>query len=154
MGNPKMPVDLLVYKGKKHLTKKEIEERKETEVKAKSDKVKAPSYLSSSQKKEFNKISKELKDIGIITNLDVDSLARLVQLQELYLKVMEEIQVLSPLDESFETLLKHQDKLFKNLRSSAKDMGLTIVDRCRIAIPKKDDEKPKSDVEKRFGDRL
>lgn len=154
MGNPKMPVDLLVFKGKKHLTKQEIEERKEAEVKPNVDKIKPPAYLTTAQKKEFNKIAKELQAIGIISNLDVDSLARLIQVQELYLKVMEQVQTLSPLDEEFGLLLKHQDKLFKSVRSAAKDLGLTIVDRCRISVPKPKEEKPKSEADKRFGDRL
>ncbi len=45
MARPRQPVDLLLFKGKKNLTKAEIEERKAQEIKAAKDKVKPPSYL-------------------------------------------------------------------------------------------------------------
>ncbi|MFC8150354.1 hypothetical protein ACFUP3_11670 [Bacillus paralicheniformis] len=45
MARPRQPVDLLLVKGKKNLTKQEIEERRKQEIKAPNDKVKAPSCL-------------------------------------------------------------------------------------------------------------
>lgn len=69
-------------KRQKHLTKAEIEERQRTEVKAAADKVTAPQYLSPTQKRTFKKIVKELRAIDLISNLDVDALARLVIAQE------------------------------------------------------------------------
>ncbi|TWK37671.1 hypothetical protein CHCC20348_4437 [Bacillus paralicheniformis] len=62
MARPRQPVDLLLVKGKKNLTKQEI--------KAPNDKVKAPSCLPRDLKREFKKIADELKNIGIMTNLD------------------------------------------------------------------------------------
>ncbi len=53
MARPRQPTDLLLVKGKKHLTKAEIEDRKSKEVKAPSDKVKAPSYLPADLKKRI-----------------------------------------------------------------------------------------------------
>lgn len=70
MAGARQPVDLLLVKGKKNLTKQEIEERRKQEIKAPSDKVKAPSYLPKDLKREFKKIADELKNIGIMTNLD------------------------------------------------------------------------------------
>ncbi|MCY8385807.1 phage terminase small subunit P27 family, partial [Bacillus haynesii] len=55
MARPRQPVDLLLVKGKKNLTKQEIEERRKQEIKAPSDKVKAPSYLPKDLKREFKK---------------------------------------------------------------------------------------------------
>ena len=42
MAGQKQPIDLVVMKGKKHLTKAEIEARKNSEVTAPNDKVKPP----------------------------------------------------------------------------------------------------------------
>ena len=56
MARPREPINLLEAKARKHLTKAEIEERKKSEVKAPSDKIKVPSYLTSDLKREFNKI--------------------------------------------------------------------------------------------------
>ena len=45
MAGQRQPVELLLAKGKKHLTKAEIEERQSKEVKASNDNIKPPSYL-------------------------------------------------------------------------------------------------------------
>lgn len=153
MARPRQPIDLLVYKGKKNLTKKEIEERKAQEVKAPNDKVKAPTYLPKELKREFKKIADQLIEIGIMTNLDVDALARFLIAKKLYLdltqKLLENSNLL--LDKN---LVGTQDKLFKQCRAAASDLGLTISSRCKLVIPKKEEEKPKSKEERLFGDRL
>lgn len=154
MAGQRQPIELLLIKGKKHLTKAEIEERKSREIRAPSDKVKAPPYLDKDAKKEFNKIAKELLDIGIMTNLDVDALARFVLAQRMYLDVTNELLSMHPRDPEYADLLQAQDKLFKQCRQSAGDLGLTISSRCRLVLPKKEDPKPKTEEEKLFGERL
>jgi P27 family predicted phage terminase small subunit len=177
MGRAKQPVNLLVLKGNKNLTKKEIKERQEQEVKAPSDKVKPPSYLSTKLKKEFKKIACELVEIGIMTNLDNDALARFLMAQKMYLEVTDNLMKLPSTIEvpkmnkdeygemvqdgvrtvanpEFSEILTSQDKLFKQCRTAASDLGLTISSRCRLVMPKKVDEKPKTEAERRFGDRV
>ncbi|AOU01223.1 phage terminase small subunit P27 family [Bacillus velezensis] len=168
MARPRQPVDLLLVKGKKNLTKQEIEERRAQEVKAPNDKVKAPSYLPKDLKREFKKIADELKNIGIITNLDVDALARFLFAQKQYLE-MTEVLLETPItalvedddgnkfevaNKTYSDLLINQDKLFKQCRQASSDLGLTISSRCKLVIPKKDDGKPKSKEEERFGGRM
>ena len=46
MARPREPINLIEAKGRKHLTKKEIEECRESEVKAPADSIEAPSYLT------------------------------------------------------------------------------------------------------------
>ena len=154
MAGQKQPIDLLLIKGKKHFTKKEIEERKATEIKAPSDKVKPPAYLPSNLKREFKKIADELMQIGIMTNLDVDALARFLIAKNMYVKISSQLIDLDPLSEKFETLIAHQDKFFKQSRQSAMDLGLTISSRCKLVIPKNDEDKEKTASQKRFGERL
>lgn len=178
MGRAKQPVNLLVLKGNKNLTKKEIEERKAQEVKAPSDKVKPPSYLPTKLKKEFKRISSELVEIGIMTNLDNDALARFLMAQKMYIEVTDNLMKIPSVIEvpnivkdeygekfqdgmkeaanpDFSELLINQDKLFKQCRSAASDLGLTISSRCRLVMPKNiDDDKPKTSGQKRFGDRI
>lgn len=60
MAGQRQPIALVQAKGKKHLTKAEIAERERTEVKAPSDRVTPPSYLTATQKKAFRKTVKEL----------------------------------------------------------------------------------------------
>ena len=63
----KEPVELVLAKGKKHLSKAEIEERKATEVKVDLVDIKAPSYLTEEQSKEFEELAYKLKHINILS---------------------------------------------------------------------------------------
>lgn len=159
----RQPIQLVEAKGKKHLTKAEIEERRRTEVQAPSDKVTAPSYLTPSQKKAFRKTVKELRAIDLISNLDVDALARLIVAQEKYREVTQEIgkqplmmtveYLTGEKDENgepikatkevvngnVERLMIIQDRYFRQCRQGAADFGLTVSSRCRLVVPKAPD---------------
>jgi P27 family predicted phage terminase small subunit len=170
MAGQRQPIDLLLIKGKKNLTKQEIEERKEKEVKAPADKVRAPNYLSRELKKEFNKIAKELKRIEIMSNLDVDALARFLIAREKYLKIDETLNhtevmveqtfvnemsgeetVQSVFNMDYKELTALQDKFFKQCRQASADLGLTISSRCKLVVPKTEEDKEKTEEEKMFG---
>lgn len=167
VARPREPIDLIIAKGKKHLTKEEIEERKSQEIKVPSDKVKAPSYLPKDLRKEFKKISDQLVDIGIMTNLDSDCLSRFLISQKQYVKITKEIEKRGPfkmvevedtdpdgnvigtkqvevLDGNYDALLLMQDRMFKQCRQAASDLGLTISSRCKLVVPKEEDNKPKN----------
>ncbi len=149
MARPRQPTDLLLVKGKKHLTKEEIAKRKASEVKAPADKVRAPSYLPNDLKKEFRKIAKELLDIEILTNLDVDALARFIISRKMYLELTQKILENTALLLDKDTI-GIQDKLFKQCRAGASDLGLTISSRCKLVVPKKEEKKEPSKFAK-FG---
>jgi P27 family predicted phage terminase small subunit len=174
MARPRQPVELLLYKGKKNLTKQEIEERKSQEVKAASDKVKPPSYLPKDLKREFKKIADELLRIGIMSNLDIDALARFLLAKKMYLQVTEKLLDTEPTltaykvekddegniiskepftisNETYSDLLINQDKLFKQCRAAASDLGLTISSRCKLVIPKKEEKEP-TEFDRKFGE--
>lgn len=140
MARPRQPIDLLVHKGKKNLTKEEIAKRRAQEVKAPSDKVEAPDYLPQDLKWEFDEIAFELVEIGIMTNLDIDALARFIIAKRLYLNITEQL-LNDPMLMIDKDLVGIQDKMFKQSRSAAMDLGLTISSRCRLVIPK-EEEKP------------
>lgn len=174
MAGQRQPIELLVAKGKKHLTKAEIEERQRTEVKAPADKVTAPKYLTASQKKTFKAIAKNLRAIDLISNLDVDALARLVIAQEKYIAVTEEmakqpimLTVKVPtgmkdedgepimiekevVNAEVERLALLQDRYFKQCRQGAADFGLTVSSRCRLVVPKADKEVTKENKFAKF----
>ena len=135
MAGARQPIELVVAKGNKHLTKAEVEERRSTEVKAPATKVKPPDYLPDELKKEFRKVAKELLAIGIITNLDVEALARFIVAQKMYtdltIKILANEEMLLDKD-----TLGNYDKLFKQCRAAASDLGLTISSRCKLVLPK------------------
>jgi P27 family predicted phage terminase small subunit len=138
MARPREPINLLEAKARKHLTKVEIEERKENEVKAPSDKIKAPSYLTADLKLEFNKIAKQLADVGIMTNLDVDALARFIIARAMYVTLSMQI-IRQPnilMSDKYPQIAINQDKAFKQCSATARDLGLTISSRCKLVMPK------------------
>lgn len=146
MGRQKQPVEILMLNGRKHLTKAEIQERKETEIHAACDAVTPPTYLTAKQKKEFTKTASELLDIGVMSNLDIDSLAGFFVARDEYLKLT---KILKKADLSntatidyYSKMASMQDKAYKRMRAAAGDNGLTITSRCKIAAPKKQKEKP------------
>ena len=174
MAGQRQPIALVQAKGKKHLTKAEIERRQRTEVQAAENKVTAAQYLSPAQKRTCKKIVKELRAIDLISNLDVDALARLVIAQEKYIAVTQELNrqpimveieiATKQLDEygqpvkirkevvngEVERLALLQDRYFKQCRQGAADFGLTVSSRCRLVVPKADKETPKENKFAKF----
>lgn len=168
----KQPISLVVAKGKKHLTKAEIEQRKNSEVVAPNDKVKPPAYLTADLKKKFRKLAKELLEIKLIANVDCDALARLLIAQEQYIEITEQIRetplmIDVPVYETQknpdtgkeervqvgtkqvvngerERLMIIQDRCMKQCRQGASDFGMTVSSRCRLAVPKVKDNEPEN----------
>ena len=172
MAGQRQPTDLVVMKGKKHLTKAEIEARKNAEVVAPNDKVKPPVYLTPEQKKKFRKLSKELLAIKLIANVDCDALARLLIAQDQYIEITDKIRetplmVDVPVYEMRENtdtgeqervqvgtrevvngererLMIIQDRCMKQCRQGASDFGMTVSSRCRLVVPKAKETKPEN----------
>lgn len=144
MAGSRQPTELLLVKGKKHITKKEIEERLNSEIKAKNDNVEAPSYLPDQLKEEFYRIANELIEIGIMTNLDCEALARFIVSENQYQKVTKKILKSKNITDNYISLIQLQEKLFKMSRTAASDLGLTISSRCKLVIPKKTEEQKES----------
>lgn len=137
VGRPRQPIDLIVAKGKKHLTKKEIEARKKQEVQAPTDKIHAPEYLTEKQKKSFEDIAKTLDDMNIMSNLDCDALARYVSAVDIYEELTKKVRspkLLNDPDE-LEKYAKLQDRYFKQCHTSANALGLSISSRCKLVLP-------------------
>lgn len=172
MAGQRQPTDLVVMNGRKHLTKAEIETRKNAEVIAPNDKVKPPTYLTAEQKKQFRKLSKELLEIKLIANVDCDALARLLIAQEQFVEVtkkiteiplMTEVRVYETVEnadtgekervqigtrevvnEERERLMIIQDRCIKQCRQGASDFGMTVSSRCRLVVPKPPAQKPEN----------
>ena len=149
LARSRQPINILEAKGKKHLTKQEIEERKNSEVQAPDNNIKPPSYLPETLKKEFARIAGELKNIGIMSNLDCEALARFIVSECNYQKVTKKLLKAGVENPKYYGLLLLQEKLFKMCRQSAGDLGLTISSRCKLVIPQTED-KPKENKFARF----
>lgn len=156
MGRPRQPVQVVVAKGKKNLTKKEIKERLDQEVQPIAENIIAPDYLNKTQTRHFNEIADQLKELGIMGETDIDALARYIISRDLYINAVKQLrkkEVLNNL-EKFEAWTKVQDRYFKQCRQCANDLGLTISSRCRLVVPQKEKETPKENKFNRFEKRV
>lgn len=144
MARPREPIDLIIAKGKKNLTKKEIEERRAQEVKAPSDNIEPPSYLPDNLKEEFNRIADELIEIGIMSNLDCEALARFVTSEYNYQKVSKKLLKMGVDNPKYYDTVLLQEKMFKMCRQAASDLGLTISSRAKLVVPKKEEKPPEN----------
>lgn len=91
-GRPREPVDLIKAKGKKHLTKAEYEERKNSELQVPFTDVEPPDYLTAKQKREFTQIADQLLELNIMTELDVNVLAQYCIAKTLYLDYSDQLK--------------------------------------------------------------
>lgn len=153
-GKPKEPIDLIIAKGKKHLTKAEIKKRREQEIHVNANDIMPPDYLNEKQQKEFIRIANILLDIGIMSELDEESLAHYLIANTNYILYTKKVNNLNKrlelvseddlteqdlIMELLEPLLKQQDKALSQSRACANDMGLTISSRCKLVVPKPQD---------------
>jgi len=159
MAGPREPINLVIAKGKKHLTKAEIQARQSSELQPVTDGIAAPSFLTAKQKKEFDRIAAQLQKLEIMGETDCDTLARYIVAQDLYAQAVKDlraIQKLRPKSDDPDTALenavawaamlekldKRTDRYFKQATTAAAALGLTISSRCKLVVPVKD-EAPK-----------
>mgnify|MGYP000956895798 CR=1 FL=1 len=167
-GRNKQPLAVIQGKGKsKHLTKDEIGRRQQHEEKMRgpTDNIVAPSYLTATQKKEFEQLASELLKLDIFSNLDVDALARYLDSKYQYLQLVRDMKKIKPTEtvqtddgrkitvanDDYPKLLRAKNTLFTECRQAAADLGLTISSRLKLVIPQTG-ENEKSEFERKFGD--
>lgn len=137
MAGQKQPIEVVIAKGKKHLSKKEIETRRNSELKVDLKDIQVPKYLSAKLKKEFEDLAMKLLDINIMTELDEDCLANYLMAKERYLKFSKMLNKATKEKDirSMESLTSMQDKALKQCRAFGNDLGLSITSRCKLVVP-------------------
>ena len=152
MAGPRLPLELVQARGSKHLTKAEIRERQEREIKPITDNIIAPDYLTKKQKEEFYKISSQLEKLKIMGETDVDALSRYIVANDLYINAVKQMRKKEVKSDPYrlEAWSKIQERYFKQCRSSANDLGLSISSRCKLVVPETNKEKPKENKFKKF----
>lgn len=151
-GGPRLPVEILQARGKKHLTKKEIAERKAREISPITDDITAPDYLTKKQKEEFYKISAQLEKLKIMGETDVDTLGRYITANDMYVNAVKQLRkaAVKSDPELYEHWSRLQERYFKQCRLTANDLGLTISSRCKLVVPGAKEEEPKQNKFKQF----
>ena len=152
MSGQRQPIELVIANGKKHLTKEEIKERINREVKPVTENIIAPGYLTKKQQAEFYKITDQLKKLKIMGETDVDALARYIVANDFYINAVKQLRKSEVKNDpfKFEAWSKIQERYFKQCRSSANDLGLSISSRCKLVVPETNKETPKENKFKQF----
>lgn len=152
MAGGRLPTAVVEARGAKHFTKDELEQRKNAEIKPKTDNIVAPAYLTKKQQAEFYAISAELEKLNIMGNTDVDALGRYVVSNDFYINAVKQMRKPEVKNDpyKFDTWSKIQERYFKQCRASANDLGLSISSRCKLVIPNLNTEKPKENKFKKF----
>lgn len=84
MPNQREPINLLLLKGKKHLTQEEIAARQASEVTAPGGNAKPPGYLNAGQRAEFLELAEQLAALNILGDIDAGELGRYVVAHSMY----------------------------------------------------------------------
>lgn len=152
MAGQRLPLEVVQARGRKHLTKAEIEERQEREIKPITDNIVAPEYLSKKQKTTFYKLSSQLEKLKIMGETDVDALARYIISNDFYIHAYKQLRKTEVKKNPmlFEQWTKVLEKYFKQCRASANDLGLTISSRCKLVVPEAFNDPPKENKFKKF----
>jgi P27 family predicted phage terminase small subunit len=152
MAGQRLPLEVVQARGSKHLTKAEIQERQEREIKPITDNIIAPTFLTKKQTDEFYKIAEQLQKLKIMGETDVDALARYIIANDFYINAVKQMRKSevknSPV--KFTQWAKIQERYFKQCRASANDLGLSISSRCRLVVPETKKETPKENKFKKF----
>ncbi len=152
MAGQRLPTAVVEARGAKHLTKDELQERREREITPITDDIIAPGYLTKRQKDEFYRIAKQLEKLKILGETDVDALGRYITAKDMYENAVRQMRKTEVKNNPFmfEKWLKVQDKLFRQCRASANDLGLSISSRCKLVVPETKKETPKENKFKKF----
>ena len=137
MSGQRQPIELVIANGKKNLTKAEIQERRDREVKPIVENITAPDFLTKKQKADFVRIAEQLQKLKIMGETDVDALARYIVANDFYINAVKKMRSKEVKNDPmlFEAWAKIQERYFKQCRSSANDLGLSISSRCKLVVP-------------------
>lgn len=152
MSGQRQPIELVIAKGKKNLTKAEIQERRDREIKPIVDDITAPSYLKKKQKDEFYKLANQLQKLKIMGETDVDTLARFIIANDFYINAVKQLRKSEVKNDpiAFENWSRIQERYFKQCRSTANDLGLSITSRCKLVVPATSDTQVKTNKFAKF----
>lgn len=157
MSNRAKPLALI--KGN-HITKKEKEKRQKAEASLKGkteDILKAPTFLDADAKKYYKRTLKLIGPEGtdLLCDADKDSLTTYASALSILKQCNNEIKTKGILiDGKPNPALKLFENYSKIVKSFSSSFGLDPFSRSKLVPQKEEEEKTKSNAERRFGDRL
>ena len=138
MPGTRQPTDLIVAKGRKHLSRAEEAARRAGELNVPPAKTaKPPKWLPEDLKKDYRAIGKQLIAAGLLTDLDADTLGRYLVSHSQWLQAAQRAQIYLERGDtkSADDWGRIQERYFKAARACAADLGLTVTSRCKLVLP-------------------
>lgn len=138
MAPNKQATAILRKHGSRHYTKAELAKREAQEVIAPiPQELHPPSYLPTSLAEKFQTLALPLIGLGLLSELDVDALARYLIAESNYLRVSSRLTkaLNSGNLADADKLSTMQDRFFKQCRAAGADLGLTVSSRCNLSVP-------------------
>lgn len=138
MPRKKQPVSVLRANGSRHYTKQELEQREAAEVKApEPTAVEPPKYLTGDLVRKFRELAPTLMQMGVLTELDADGLARYLIAERNYLRATNQVTAALNTGNTAEAAQWSaiQDRFFRQCRAAGADFGLSVSARCALVVP-------------------
>lgn len=142
----KLPQNVIEMRDRSHQTKAEKATRRASEPKTEKVKqVRAPVWLPEHLRDEFGKLGRELNEVGLLSKLDFDILARYLMSRDAWVAAHIKSRDALDMDDAKEagTWSRVARTYFDQCQQCASSMGLTITSRCRLVIP----QPPKDETE-------
>lgn len=122
-----------------HMSKSEIQARKESQVKAPSDNIVAPKFLKGQNEHNlFKYYVKELQRTDIVSNIDANALGRLALLNIRYNEIIEQernINIASDI-KTYQGLQKIEQQIAKDILTLEREFGMTSSSRSKLVVVK------------------
>lgn len=144
----KLPQNVIEMRDRSHQTKAEKAERHASEPKTEKVKqVRAPVWLPEHLRDEFAKIGRELNEVGLLSKLDFDILARYLMSRDAWIAAHHKARDALDMDDAKEagTWSRVARTYFDQCQQCASSMGLTISSRCRLVVPKPPEDEAAGD---------
>jgi phage terminase small subunit len=111
MGRNAQPIDLMLVKGAKHLTKAEIDHRKKTEIKTGDCRLRCPTFVKNDvvAYAKWKEIIKVYKDINFVSSGDTGLLARYCVTFSEYLTLLDQKRRIQNFEVNYERLSEQFD---------------------------------------------
>ena len=133
------PAAALRANGSRHYSKAQLDEREKSEVQvpdALKENIAPPSYLTGTLVEEFNELAPALSAMGVLTALDVDTLAQFLIARKNYIRTTNKLTpaITAGNARDADRWSTMQDRFLKQMRNAAADLGLTVSSRCNLNV--------------------
>ena len=144
----KLPQNVIEMRDRSHQTKAEKAARRTGEPQAEKVKqVRVPVWLPEQLRDEFAKLGRELNEVGLLSKLDFDILARYLMSRDAWIAAHHKARDALDMDDAKEagTWSRVARTYFDQCQQCASSMGLTITSRCRLVVPKPPEDEAAGD---------